>query len=153
MVKINKKIMSFSCAFLAILIAGGTIAANLITNGKKDDFANKINILNRNNNYHHYSMTNILQNNFKLNSLVQTIANDNFYAYVISEEKFLNNFKEMFRETLKSISTFSANYLSYIIECNYKIIGPLKINIDLVWYLPSNKAKYFDQFTIELQSN
>lgn len=153
MVKVNKKVMTFCCALLAILVAGSTITANLITNGEQKNDIIRKNILNRDNNYHHYSLTNVLQNNFKLNDLVQTIAQDNFYTYVISEEKFVNNFKEMVRSTLKSLSTFSSNYLSYVIECNYKIVEPFKINVDLVWYLPSNKAKYFDQFAIELQGN
>lgn len=137
---------------MAILIAGSTITANLITNGQRNDVIRK-NILNRDNNYHHYSLTNMLQNNFKLNDLVQTITQDNFYTYIISEEKFINNFKEMVRSTLKSLSTFSSNYLSYVIECNYKIAESFKINVDLVWYLPTNKTKYFDQFAIELQSD
>ncbi|MBQ6970561.1 hypothetical protein IJQ19_03160 [bacterium] len=132
MVKVNKKVMTFCCALLAVLVAGSTITANLITNGEQKNDVIRKNILNRDNNYHHYSLTNVLQNNFKLNDLVQTIAQDNFYTYVISEEKFVNNFKEMVRSTLKSLSTFSSNYLSYVIECNYKIVEPLKINVDLV---------------------
>lgn len=152
MVKVNKKVMTFCTILMAVLIAGSTITANLITNGQRNDVIRK-NILNRDNNYHHYSLTNMLQNNFKLNDLVQTITQDNFYTYIISEEKFINNFKEMVRSTLKSLSTFSSNYLSYVIECNYKIVESFKINVDLVWYLPSNKTKYFDQFAIELQSD
>lgn len=152
MVKVNKKVMTFCTILMAVLIAGSTITANLITNGQRNDVIRK-NILNRDNNYHHYSLTNMLQNNFKLNDLVQTVTQDNFYTYIISEEKFINNFKEMVRSTLKSLSTFSSNYLSYVIECNYKIAESFKINVDLVWYLPSNKTKYFDQFAIELQSD
>ena len=153
MVKVSKKAMSFFCVVLAILIASTTIVSNLMI-GKTNNIQDTTkNVLNRDNYYHHYSLTNMLQNNFKLNNFVQTVAKDNFYTYIINEERFINNFKEIIRNSLKNISVFSSNYLSYIIKCNYKIIGDTKINVDLVWYLPSSKTKYYDQFSIELQNN
>ena len=148
---LKKKLINIITFSLICIIIGGTIFGNLLIN---KDNKNKLSdiILNRGKNYHYFSLINQLKREEKINNLVKIICDNDHYIYVISEENFRNNMKQIIQSCLKKINLFSHNYLAYKIECNYKITSN-KIDIDVIWFLPNNYIKYYDQFAISLDND
>lgn len=148
MIKLSKKLINLmTTSFVAIAIIGAICSNLLINKNKVIVWDNKY---FRGKNYYHFPIINQLKNNVNMNNLIKIICNSDKYNYIISEENFKNNMKEILQSTLKNIKMFSSSYLSYKIECNYKILNNKEVNMDIVWYLPSNYLKYYDQFTISL---
>ena len=54
------------------------------------------------------------------------------------------------QDVLQNTPTFSTKYLSYIIDCHYKVIDSASILIKIEWYLPNTNIKYYGQFKIYL---
>ena len=152
MIKIlKKKLINIITFSLICIIIGGTICGNLLVNiNRKDEPLQDL--LNRGKNYRHFSLINQLKKEEGINNLVKVICDNNHYMYVISEENFRNNMKQIVQNCLKKINLFARNYLAYKIECNYKILSD-KINLDIIWFLSSNYVKYYDQFVISLDNN
>ncbi len=148
---LKKKLISIITFSLVCVIVGGTICGNLLVS---NDNKNKLphDLLNRGKNYHHFSLINQLKKEEAINDLVKITCDNNHYMYVISEENFRNNMKQIVQNCLRKISSFSRNYLSYKIECNYKIVDD-EIDVDIIWFLPNNYVKYYDQFVISLDNN
>lgn len=151
MINISKKAIMTLTGCAAALVAASTVLANALI---KSDNGNtgKINPLNRDKNFHYYSLTNKMSTNKKLSNLIDFSKTDKQMVYFINEQKFLSNFKSIIQDTLKQIPTFSANYLNYQIDCHYKIKDTKSIMVDLVWYEPGAKAKFYDQFQLVLQT-
>lgn len=149
MIKMSKGAITAISLTSAGIIAGSTVLANLaMKESSQQD--KKVNPLDRDSNFHHYTIVNKIAANTNLNNLIDTIKKDNVLIYCISEAKFLANFKSIVRDVLKDIPTFSQKYLGYTIECNYKIKNTKSILIDLVWYEPGNKTKFYDQLELVL---
>ncbi len=150
--KINSKAMSGITIGSALIIATSTILTNVLIKNNSTDPVKPINPLNRDKTYHHYSIIDKMSTNEKLSKLINFYEKDGNVVYFVDEDLFITNFREIVRETLKAIPAFSHNYLNYEITCNYKIKDTKSIYVDLVWQLPNNINKYFDQFVLKLES-
>lgn len=152
MIKIvKKKLINIITFSLICIIIGGTVCGNLLVhNNNRNELPQTL--LNRGKNYHHFSLINQLKKEERINNLVKIICDNNHYMYVISEENFRNNMKQIIQSCLKKINIFARDYLAYKIECNYKILND-KINLDVIWFLSNNYVKYYDQFVISLDNN
>lgn len=150
MIKMSNKIIGVIAGSSAVIIAGTTVAANLLIKNENQKHI-IINPLNRDSSYHYYSLVNKLTQNKNLNNLIGIQRTDQGVIYIIEEQKFVQNIKSIVQETLKSISTFSKTYLNYVIDVHYKI-NTRSVSVDLVWYEPQAKNKFFDQFELILQS-
>lgn len=149
MVKLSKAAIMSISGGSAVIIAGSTILTNIAL--KNESGNNKwINPLNRGKDYHYYSLLNKIQSNAKLKNLVDFVKDEKQLVYFINENKFKQNFQSIVQDALKATSTFSQNYLNYVIECNYKLKNTKSILVDLVWYEPNNKTKFYDQFQLVL---
>lgn len=148
---LKKKLINVITFSLVCIIVGGTICGNLLIN-KDEKNRSFHDFLNRGKNYYHFSLVNQLKSEEGINDLVKIMCDNDHYIYVISEENFRNNMKKIVQNCLKKIKSFSRNYLSYKIECNYKIKND-EIDIDIIWFLPNNYFKYYDQFVISLDNN
>lgn len=127
---LKKKLINIVTFSLVCIIIGGTICGNLLIN---KDNKNKLSCIpsKRGKNYRYFSLINQLKREEKINNLVKIICDNDHYIYVISEENFRNNMKQIIQNCLKKINLFSRNYLSYKIECNYKINNN-KIEVDVI---------------------
>lgn len=150
MIRMSKKVIGAISATSAALITGTTVAANVLIKNENGAKPNT-NPLNRDKTYHHYSLVNKIATNEKINNLIGVQHSDSSVIYIIEEQRFLDNIKNIVQETLKSIPAFAQNYLNYTIDCHYKITTK-SILIDLLWYLKGAKNKYFDQFELVLQT-
>ena len=150
MIKMSKKTVGIISGVSASLIAGSTVTANILL---KDEIGAKPNLnpLNRDKNYHYYSLVNKISQNEKINNLISVVRSDSSITYVIEEQKFLDNIRSIVQDALKEIPSFSDRYLNYIIDCHYKI-DTTSVMVDLVWYEPENVKKFFDQFKIILEN-
>lgn len=155
MIKLSKKAISAISISSAAIIAGGTVTAGILIKNNKSSEEDKktTNPLNRDKSYHKYSIVNKIKSNPKLSNLIKLEKSEDFFIYVIDEKKFTDNIKTILQEALQSINLFSANWNSYKLEVSYKLVNTSLIKIDLVWYLPNSKIKYFDQFELMLQFN
>ncbi len=152
MIKIvKKKLINIITFSLVCIIVGGTVCGNLLVHNNNKN-ASPQTLSNRGKNYHHFSLINQLKKEEGINNLVKIICDNNHYMYVISEENFRNNMKQIIQSCLKKINIFARDYLAYKIECNYKILND-KINLDVIWFLSNNYVKYYDQFVISLDNN
>lgn len=131
MIKIvKKKLINIITFSLICIIIGGTVCGNLLVhNNNRNELPQTL--LNRGKNYHHFSLINQLKKEEGINNLVKIICDNNHYMYVISEENFRNNMKQIIQSCLKKINIFARDYLAYKIECNYKILND-KINLDVI---------------------
>lgn len=127
---IKKKLINIITFSLICIIIGGTVCGNLLVhNNNRNELPQTL--LNRGKNYHHFSLINQLKKEEGINNLVKIICDNNHYMYVISEENFRNNMKQIIQSCLKKINIFARDYLAYKIECNYKILND-KINLDVI---------------------
>lgn len=151
MIKMSKKTVGIITGVSATLIAGTTVTANILL---KDQIGVKPNLnpLNRGKNYHYYSLVNKISKNEKINNLIGIVRTDSSITYVIEEQKFIDNIRLIVQDALKEIPTFSEKYLNYVIDCHYKI-NTKSVLVDLAWYEPEAKNKFFDQFELLLQSS
>ena len=150
MIKMSKKIVGVIAGSSAVLIAGATVTANILLKDEIGQVPNT-NPLNRDRSYHYFSIGKQVKESINLNDLVNVVPSEHGITYIIEEEKFLKNFKNIVQEALSKISTFKDDYLSYIIDCHYKI-NTKSVSVDLVWYQPDAKNKFFDQIEIILQT-
>ncbi len=127
---LKKKLINIITSSLICIIIGGTICGNLLVNSNNKN-ESPHDLLNRGKNYHHFFLIGQLKKEEGINNLVKIICDKNHYMYVISEENFRNNMKQIVQNCLKKINLFARNYLAYKIECNYKILND-KINLDVV---------------------
>lgn len=151
MIRMTKKIVGVISGSSAALIGGTTVTANVLLKNEEGTKPN-INPLNRDKSYHYYSLVNKISANEHLDDLITIIKDDDNITYVIDEQKFVSNIKTIIQETLKSIPTFAQNYLNYKIDVHYKI-NTKSVLVDLVWYEPEAKNKFFDQFELLLQAS
>ncbi|XQP55389.1 MAG: DUF5452 domain-containing protein [Mycoplasmoidaceae bacterium] len=151
MMKMSKKTMGIIAASSAAIIAGTTVTANVLIKNESKQKENT-NPLNRDKSYHYYSLVNKISQNENINSLITMQRTDVGVMYIIEEQKFVDNIKSIVQEALKSISTFARTYLNYTIDVHYKI-NTKSVLVDLVWYEPGAKNKFFDQFELILQSS
>lgn len=151
MIKMSKKTVGIITGVSAALIAGTTVTANILL---KDEIGVKPNNnpLNRDKSYHYYSLVNKISKNEKLNNLIGIVRSGSSITYIIEEQKFVDNIRQIVQDALKEIPTFSEKYLNYVIDCHYKI-NTKSVLVDLVWYEPEAKNKFFDQFELLLQSS
>ncbi|MBQ0045825.1 MAG: hypothetical protein KBS35_02960 [Mycoplasma sp.] len=151
MIKMSNKVIGIISGSSAALIGGTTITANVLL---KDEIGTKPNTnpLGRDKSYHYYSIVNKIASNPQLDNLITMIKDDNNVTYILEEEKFLSNIKPIVQEALKTIPTFAADYLNYQIDIHYKI-NTKSIFVDLVWFKPEAKNKFFDQFELILQTS
>jgi len=152
MVRLSKKTIGLISAGSAAIIGGSTVLANLALKQEASHKGNT-NPLDRDKNYHYYSLLSKIRTNTKLKDLVDYVRDEKQLIYFINENKFVNGFKSIVQDALKATSTFSLNYLNYVIECNYKLKNTRSILVDLVWYEPNNKTKFYDQFELCLETN
>ena len=148
--KVSSKAVGIIAGVSALLIAAATVTANILLQDETGQSKNT-NPLNRDKSYHHYSIVNKLASNDKINDLITMVKQDDSITYVIEEQKFLANIKLLVQDALKTIPAFAQKYLNYQIDCNYKI-NTKSILVDLVWFEPGAKNKFFDQFELILQS-
>ena len=145
----NKVIGIISCSSVAV-IGGTTVTANVLL---KDEIGQQIsNPLDRDKSYHHYSLVNKLESNPNLDNLISMVKEGDNVTYIIDESKFVSNIKSLVQETLKSIPSFAENYLNYQIDVHYQI-NTKSVLVDLVWFEPNAKNKFFDQFELILQAS
>lgn len=131
MIKIvKKKLINIITFSLVCIIVGGTVCGNLLVHNNNRNESPQT-LSNRGKNYHHFSLINQLKKEEGINNLVKIICDNNHYMYVISEENFRNNMKQIIQSCLKKINIFARDYLAYKIECNYKILND-KINLDVI---------------------
>lgn len=149
MFKMSKKAMGIIAGSSATIIASVTVTANILLKNETNKKDNT-NPLNRDKNYHYYSLVNKISQNENLNNLISSQISETGITYIIDEKKFVDNLKMIVQQTLKSISTFSKTYLNYTIDVHYKI-NTKSVLVDLVWYEPNAKIKFFDQFELVLQ--
>lgn len=151
MIRMSKKVIGIISGSSAAVIGGTTVTANVLL---KDEIGQKQNTnpLNRDKSYHHYSLVNKLEGNENLDNLISMVKEDDSVTYIIDEKKFVSNIKSLIQETLKSIPAFAENYLNYQIDVHYKI-NTKSILVDLVWFEPEAKNKFFDQFELILQTS
>ncbi len=150
--KMSSKSVAALTISSVVVIATSTVLANVLIKNNSTDPTKPVNPLDRDKTYHHYSLIDKLSTNQKLNKLINFYEQDGNIVYFIDEDLFLANFKAIVTETFKTIPAFSRNYLNYEITCNYKIKDTKSILVDLVWQLPENKNKYFDQFVLKLET-
>lgn len=150
--KISSKAMAGLTISSAVVIATATILTNVLIQNNSTDPTKPVNPLDRDKTYHHYSLIDKLSTNEKINKLINFHEQDGNVVYFIDEDLFLASFKTIITETFKTIPAFSRNYLNYEITCNYKIKDTKSVYVDLVWQLPGNKNKYFDQFILKLET-
>lgn len=150
MIKMSKKAIGAITGVSAALIAGTTVAVNLLMKNEKGAKTN--NPLNRDKNYQYYSLINKISSNEKLNNLIGIQRTESSITYVIEEQRFIDNIRLIVQDALKEIPAFSEKYLNYVIDCHYKI-NTKSVLVDLVWYEPGAKNKFFDQFELLLQSS
>lgn len=150
--RISSKAMTAITISSVVLIATSTILVNVMIKENSTDPIKPDNPLDRDKTYHHYSLIDKMSTNEKLDKLINFQEVDGNVVYFIDEDLFLANFKSIVTETFKSIPAFKRNYLSYEITCNYKIKDTKSILVDLVWQLPDNKNKYYDQFVLSLEN-
>lgn len=150
MIRMSKKVIGVISGSSAALIGGTTVTANVLL---KDEIGVKPNTnpLDRDKSYHYYSIVNKVASNPNLDNLITMVKGDDSVAYILEEEKFVTNIKNIVQDALKSIPTFASDYLNYKIDIHYKI-NTKSILVDLVWYLPEAKNKFFDQFELLLQT-
>ena len=131
MIKIvKKKLINIITFSLVCIIVGGTVCGNLLVhNNNRNELPQTL--LNRGKNNHHFSLINQQKKEEGINNLVKIICDNNHYMYVISEENFRNNMKQIIQSCLKKINIFARDYLAYKIECYYKILND-KINLDVI---------------------
>jgi len=151
MVKLSKKAIMAISGGSAVIIAGTTILTNVALKKEQGSSGWK-NPLNRGKNYHYYSILNKIQNNAKLKDLVDFVKEEKQLIYFINEKKFVKGFKSIVQDALKATSPFSQNYLNYVIECSYKLKNTRSILVDLVWYEPNDRTKFYDQFELYLET-
>lgn len=150
MIGLSKKVIGIISGSSAVLVGGTTVTANVLL---KNETAEKTNTnpLGRDKSYHYYSLVNKISQNEELNNLINIQRTDVGVIYIIDEQKFVSSIKFIVQEALKSIPTFSKNYLNYKIDVHYKI-NTKSILVDLVWYETESKNKFFDQFELILQT-
>jgi len=151
MVKLSKKAIMGISAGSAVIIVGSTVLANIALKKETGNSGWK-NPLDRGKNYHYYSILNKIQSNTKLKDLIDFAKGEKQLIYFINKSKFENGFKSIVQDALKATPNFSQNYLNYVIECNYKIKDTRSILVDLVWYEPNNRTKFYDQFELYLET-
>ncbi len=150
MIKMSKKVIGVIAGSSAVLIAGATVTANVLLKDEIGKIPNT-NPLNRDKSYHYFSISNEIKKTTNLNSLITVVPSQQGITYIIQEERFISNIKNIVQEALSKVSTFKDDYLSYIIDCHYKI-NTKSVSVDLVWYQPDAKNKFFDQIEIILQA-
>lgn len=153
MINLNKKVVGIISFGSACTIGAATTLSTIaLTKDNEVIDNNEISNypLNRNIGYTNYSISENLINSKNIEQIVSIINDGENYLYVINEQTFLQNIEPIIRDTFSNISKFSSNRNNYKIECNYLIASTSTIQIDLVWYLPNSKIKYFDQFEINL---
>lgn len=151
MIRMSSKIIGVISGSSAALIGGTTVTANVLLKNENGEIVVNNNPLNRDKTYHHYSIVNKVMENEKINDLITIKQKDSGIVYVVEENNFIRIMKSIVKDVLKSTSSFSKNYLNYIIKCNYKI-NTKSVLVDLVWYEPSVTNKFYDQFEIILQT-
>ncbi|MCQ3907886.1 MAG: hypothetical protein MJ219_04160 [Mycoplasmoidaceae bacterium] len=129
MIKMSKKAIGAITGVSAALIAGTTVAVNLLMKNEKGAKTN--NPLNRDKNYQYYSLINKISSNEKLNNLIGIQRTESSITYVIEEQRFIDNIRLIVQDALKEIPAFSEKYLNYVIDCHYKI-NTKSVLVDLV---------------------
>ena len=150
MISMSKKVIGVISAGSAAVVGGTTVTANVLLKNETGTKQSS-NPLDRDKTYHYYSLVNKISSSDKLDNLITLVKDDDSLNYIIEEKKFVANIRSIVQEALKSIPAFAQNYLNYTIDVHYKI-STKSVMVDLVWYEPEAKNKFFDQFELILQT-
>ncbi|MCQ2957141.1 MAG: hypothetical protein MJ233_04955 [Mycoplasmoidaceae bacterium] len=127
--KMSKKAIAIISGSSAAIIAGTTIAANLLIQNESGQSDQPDSPSHPSKNDHYYPIIKQLKDNEKWSNLIDIVRDGRSITYIINEDKFVANIINIVRETLDKILTFKDRY--YKIEVTYKT-NTKSILVDLV---------------------
>ncbi len=155
--KISKRtIATLSCGMSLILIGSGAFAGLSLIKENYSDDTKEDKPLNRGDNYEHFKISQYIQKNDELTSLISTYIENNKYKKKINESKFDKSISKIIKDTLSNISKFKSSINKYKFDMSYRIeSNGTTALVDIVWYIPTNcnQYYYYDQFRIDINNS